>query len=486
MDEFELHAIATKSVKGVFALVSRSFLLQLLGLATSFILTIFLDPASFGIFFVVSSIIVFFNYFQDIGLAASLIQKKEEPTQVELQTVFVMQQVLVLLLVVPALIFTSSIARFYKLNMDGEILLIALLVSFFLTSLRTIPTVLLERKLDYGKLVIPQILENLAYNACLIIFAVMGFKVTSFTIAVLARSIIGLVALYIIQPWPIGIAFDRHSLKRLVSFGIPFQANSILALFKDDFRTIYLGKVLPIAQLGYIGFAEKLAYLPLRLVMDNVIKVTFPSFARLQSDDKALKLAIEKSLFLICFAIFPIAVGIISYSPFLIKFVPKYQKWEPALVSVMFFSLGTVLSSISTPLTNFLNAIGRVKITLYFMIFWTAAIWILTLFLIQVMGYNGVAASSFFVSLTSIGVFIVSKRYVQFSVLKPVYKQFLAAVIMYVFTVLTASFVTSLLFMALFGILSVIVYLGILYVMAKDEVMKTSRFVLGSIRSKSI
>jgi len=88
MDEFELHAIATKSVKGVFALVSRSFLLQLLGVATSFILTLFLDPASFGVFFVVSSIIVFFNYFQDIGLAASLIQKKEDPSIAELRTVF--------------------------------------------------------------------------------------------------------------------------------------------------------------------------------------------------------------------------------------------------------------------------------------------------------------------------------------------------------------------------------------------------------------
>lgn len=485
MDEFELHAIATKSVKGVFALVSRSFLLQLLGLATSFVLTIFLDPASFGIFFVVSSIIVFFNYFQDIGLAASLIQKKEEPTKIELQTVFVMQQILVLLLVVPALIFSSAISHFYKLNWDGEILLIALLVSFVLTSLRTIPTVLLERKLDYGKLVIPQILENLAYNVCLIVFAVMGFKVTSFTIAVLARSIIGLVALYIIQPWPIGIAFDRHSLKRLISFGIPFQANSILALFKDDFRTIYLGKVLPIAQLGYIGFAEKLAYLPLRLVMDNVIKVTFPSFARLQDDKDALKLAIEKSLFLICFAIFPIAVGIISYSPFLIQFIPRYQKWEPALVSVVFFSLGTVLSSISTPLTNFLNAIGRVKITLYFMIFWTAAIWFLTLFLIQVMGYNGVSAASFFVSLTSIGVFIVSKRYVQFSVIKPVYKQFIAAAIMYLFTAMTASFVSSLVVMILFGVISMAVYLTVLFLIAKNEVLKTTKFIMTSVRSKS-
>lgn len=484
MDEFELHAIATKSVKGVFALVSRSFVLQLLGIATSFILTLFLDPASFGVFFVVSSIIVFFNYFQDIGLAASLIQKKEEPTVRELRTVFFVQEVLVLTLIIPAVIFSSTISHFYKLNSDGYVLYISLLISFFLSSLRTIPTVIMERKLDYTKLVAPQILENLAYNVCLIVFAVAGFKVQSFTIAILARSVIGLIATYYVQPWSVGVAFDRHSLKKLISFGIPFQTNSVLALFKDDFRTIYLGKVLPIAQLGYIGFAEKMANLPLRLVMDNVIKVTFPSFSRLQEDNKALKLAIEKSLFLISLAIFPIAVGIICYSPFLMKFIPKYQKWEPAVLSIMFFSLGTVLSSISTPLTNFLNAIGKVKVTLYFMVFWTVAIWFLTIPLIHIYGYNGVAIASFLVSLTSIAVFFVSKKYVQFRVFGSIYKQFIAALTMYLFAILTQHFISSLLMMITFGFLSLAVYSAVIFSIARTELLKTTRFVISSVRAR--
>lgn len=484
MDDFEFHAIATKSVKGAFALVSRSFILQVIGLVTSFVLTVFLDPESFGIFFIVSSIIVFFNYFQDIGLAASLIQSKEEPNKIQLRTVFVTQQIIVLALIIPAIIFSQSIAGFYNLDEQGHILLLALLVSFLLTSLRTIPTVLLERKLEYGKLVIPQILENLVYNGALIICAVMDMKVTSFTIAILLRSIVGLIALYVIQPWPIGIAFDRKSLKKLMSFGIPFQANSIMALFKDDFRTIYLGKVLPIAQLGYIGFAEKVAYLPLRLVMDNVIKVTFPSFSRLQDDKLALKKAIEKSLFIICAAIFPVAVAIISYSPYLIEHFPRYQKWEPAVLSITFFSLGTVLSSISTPLTNFLNAIGKVKITFYFMIFWTAAIWISTLYLVSVMGYNGVAASTFLVSLSSFGVFIVAKRYVDFSVFQPIYKQFIAAIVMYAFAYITAPYVTSLVHMVIFTIISTAVYASLLFLIARKECVSIARFVFHSVRTK--
>jgi len=226
-----------------------------------------------------------------------------------------------------------------------------------------------------------------------------------------------------------------------------------------------------------------MANLPLRLVMDNVIKVTFPSFSRLQDDRNALKLAIEKSLFLISLTIFPIAIGIICYSPFLMKFIPKYQKWEPAVISIMFFSLGTVLSSISTPLTNFLNAIGKVKVTLYFMIFWTIAIWVLTIPLITMYGYNGVAIASFLVSLTSIGVFYVSKKYVKFRVFGSIYKQFIAAAVMYVFAVITKSYVSSFTLMFIFAISSLTVYFLTILLIARKELFKTAKFVINSVRS---
>jgi len=229
MEDFDLDVVARKSVRGIFALVSRTFFIQVLSIAASFILTIFLDPGSYGVFFVVSSLVVFLTYFQDIGLAAALIQKKEEVTKEELRSTFTLQQILVLLIVIPVLIFSKDIAVFYKLNASGYVLLISLTISFFLSSLRTIPTVILERKLDFKKLVIPQIAENLVYNLSLIYFSISGFGLTTFTIAVLARSVVGLVITYFIQPWPIGL------LKILFHLGFLFrQIQSWLLL-----RTIF-------------------------------------------------------------------------------------------------------------------------------------------------------------------------------------------------------------------------------------------------------
>lgn len=485
MQDFSFDVVARKSVRGIFALISRTFLIQVLSVITSFILTVFLDPSSFGVFFVVSSIVVFLNYFQDIGLAASLIQKKEEPTKNELQTTFTIQMILVSMVIIPSLVFSGGIASFYKLNQDGYYLLIALLISFFLSSLRTIPTVLLERNLLFHKLVIPQIVENFIYNITLIVLVLSGFGITTFTIAVLLRSIFGLFTTYLIQSWEIGFSFHRDSFRKLIHFGLPFQLNSILALIKDDLLTLYLGRVLPYAQVGFIGFSQKWAFMPLRLIMDNVIKITFPTFSRLQHDRESLKVAIEKSLFLISLFIFPIATIMILLSSYFVSFFPRYQKWEPAIVSLVFFCLNSVFSSISTPLTNFLNSIGKVKTTLSFMLFWTVATWILTPLFITLYGYNGVAFASFIISISSIAVLFVVRSHVKFSIVHPILTQLIASIGMAGFIILTKNMVETLPLLFLEVFFSGCVYMILIYLLERNNLVKTFKFVFQAIKSSS-
>lgn len=482
MEDFDLNLVAKKSVKSVFALVSRTFFVQLLGIIASLVLTIFLSPQNFGVFFIVSSVVVFLNYFSDIGLAASLIQKKEEPTVQELRTTFTIQQVLVLLIIVPSFLLSGKITGFFNLDNSGYFLFIAFLVSFLLSSLKTIPTILLERRLDFHRLVLPQIAENLVYNVAIIVLAIQGFGVTAFTIAVLLRGIVGLILMYYVQSWAIGLSFDKNIAKKLLSFGVPFQLNSLLALLKDDFINIYIGKILPLAQVGYVGFAQKWAFLPLRLILDNIIKIIFPSFSRLQHDKDSLKVVMEKSLFMISFFIFPFSVGFIMFSPYFIEYIPRYSKWEPAILSLMFFSLNTVFGSLTTPITNFLNAIGKVRITLYLMFFWTALTWILTPIAIYLFGFNGVAIASFLVSISTLISIIVVRKYIEFSFINPISKQFVAAMLMIFFIYVTRSIIISLPLLILDALLSGLFYLILLGFLARGELRSSLNFIRSNIR----
>jgi len=101
------------------ALTSRTFLLQLIAFGATFLLTIYLTPAVFGIFFVVSAVISFLSYFSDIGLAAALIQKKEEITDDDLTTTFTIQQLLVFPIALISYLLSSKVAAFYGLDREG-------------------------------------------------------------------------------------------------------------------------------------------------------------------------------------------------------------------------------------------------------------------------------------------------------------------------------------------------------------------------------
>lgn len=482
MEEIEIENVAKRSIRGVVALVYRTFTIQIIGLIANFLLTVFLSPSIFGIFFIVSAVIAFLSYFSDVGLAAALIQKKAI-TDEELRTTFTIQQILVVSVVLLALFLSGFVKSFYRLDDQGILLFQALVVSFFLSSLKTIPSIILERNLRFEKLVIPQIVENLFFYVIAVVLAAKGFGVASFTFAVLARGITGVIAIYIISPWRIGFGFQKAAAKKLLSFGLPFQTNSILALIKDDLLIVYLGRVLPLAQIGYIGFAQKWAFVPLRLIMDNVIRITFPSFARLQNDKDVLRKAIEKSIFAACFLIFPALMGLVVLAPYFIYLIPKYVKWEPAILSLSFFAINAGLSSISTPLTNALNAIGKIKITLYLMVFWTVSTWVITPLAIMMFGFNGVSFASAFIALSVVLVIFISKRYIQFNVIKMLINPFLAAIFMggviYFLSPLVVKNIVMLIFMIIFG---AVLYFSTMFALAKNQILSDIKFIRENLR----
>ncbi len=476
MEEIDIALIKKRSLKGVLALTSQTFFLQVIAFAATFLLTIFLSPQIFGVFYVVSAIINFLGYFSDVGLAAALIQKKEELTHDDLSTTFTIQQILVGTVVLLGLGFSQQISNFYHLDIAGLWLLRALILSLFLSSLATIPSILMERRLEFNKLVIPQILQTLGFYIVAVILAWRGFGIVSFTWAVVVRAVIGLVVTYIICPWKISLHFSKDIAKRLMRFGVPFQLNSFIALLKDDLLTVFLGKVLPFADIGYIGWAKKWAEVPLRLIMDSVIQVTFPAFSRLQETKQHLAAAIEKTLFGLSLTMFPIYVGLLFFVQPLMVIIPKYAKWEPAILAFYLFTFSSIFAGLSTPLTNALNAIGKIKITLILMIVWTVLTWILVLTFIHFFGFNGVPIALLSVSATIVVVVMLVKHQVQFSFFPSIIVPLAAAVIQGGWYAGLLHFTPEKLpWLVLVAGSGVILYAGIVWAWEKQRIMDTIR-----------
>jgi len=483
--QIDIELIKKRAITGVVTFTLRTFFIQAYTFFATFILTILIAPEIFGIYFVVTAIINLFIYFSDVGLAAALIQKKDEPTRQDLVTTFTIQQLIVIVLVLLGLMFSRFIAEFYNLDENGLILLRVLIFSLFLSSLKTIPSVILERNLSFTRFVIPQIAENFVFYTLTIILAFLNFGLASFTWAVLARGLVGLILIYVLSPWKPSLGFELKSAKRLVSFGIPFQLNSIIALVKDDLLVVFIGKILPFAQVGYIGWAQRFAFLPLRFIMDNVIKVTFPAYSRLQHDVRYLSTAIEKSIFFVTFAVFPIVTGMIAVAPKVISNIPNYGKWEPAIPLLYFFGINAMFAAINTTLTNTFFAIGKPNIILKLMVFWTTLTWVMTLVFVKYFGFIGVAVASAIVAAsTSIIIYFVKKEF-ELSIIKNIYAPLIASLIMFVII----RYIGNILPLGYLGLTTQIVlgftiYFGIIFVLIRNKLFESLRVVLSSIGVK--
>lgn len=483
--EIELGVVKKRAVKGVAVLTGRTLILNFISFISQGLLWAFLNPSQFGVFLVVSATVNFLSYFADIGLGAALIQKKEKPEEQDYRTVFTVQEILVSTIFVIILFLGPALSKTHSLNHEGLMLLYALGGSFFLASLKNIPSIQLERKLEFGKFIIPQVLENVVYSVAVVFFAWKGFGITSFTYSVLIRGVVGLIAIYILNPWKPGIGFNLKSFKNLIKFGIPYQLNNFLATLKDDGMTIVLGGTLGAAGVGILGTAQKLAQYPLRFFMDNVTKVTFPAFSRMQDDKRELEKSLTRSIFFICALVFPSLVGLAILFPVLIAVIPKYAKWAPAYIPLIFLSVNSLWAAGSTQLTNFLTSVGKIKTVFKLMIMWTILTWALVPILSIKFGVNGAAFSYLLIGSSSAVVFYIVKKHlnwsIYYSVIVPLLSSLVMGALLFIVRGILPINIKTLVIMILLGGLT---YLGSLYLVLGKSLIEDVKKIYLSILTR--
>lgn len=466
----ELQEINKKIKRGILTLTFRRLVIYAIRfVAINLVLARFLDPSIIGIFNIANSILAFFGFFSDIGLAAAIIQKKDLAKE-DLKTTFTIQILLALIVATTIWFLAPFLANLNHLDLSGMWLIRVLGVGFLLTNLKVLPSVLLERELRFEPLVMVEVLETIVFTSILIFLSFQGWGVNGFSVASLSQSIIGAIAIYLISPWKVTIGINWTSLKSLFKFGIPFQANSLIALLKDRLVPLIIFPIIGSTGVGYVSWAQGFAFMPLE-VMNIMIRVTFPAFARIQNDKEAIKSILEKSIFLTTLFLFPMLFGLLFLAPFLIEYGVS-NKWRPALPLIYLFSFSTFWAAFSTTFTNVFNAVGKIGITLKLMVMWTILTWILSPLLSFRYGYIGVGIASAIISFTSIIPVLIIKKQFNIEILKSVKEPFVASVLMGLLIYYLADlFVKDLFTLLLVVLLGGIIYGGLIGVLMKEKVI---------------
>ena len=270
---------------------------------------------------------------------------------------------------------------------------------------------MLERRLRFELLIIPEIIETVAYNAIAVYMAMHGYGVWSLVIAVISRTILGAIALNVIAPWSIGWKLDRKSAKELLHFGVPFQLNSVLALIKDNITPTIIAVWYGPAAVGFVNVAQNISSRPME-ISTIVSRITFPTYSRIQGDKERLKRWIEKSIHLMSVVYFPAIIGlIVTASPILqFLYADKSDKWLPALPTLLWFLVAAVPVVITTTYTNAIYATGHPKIVLALMVLYTTMTWGIGLPMIHYLGFVGIAITVAIITYTTFPLVLMALR----------------------------------------------------------------------------
>ena len=362
----DLTEIKNRSVKGFGALLRRQVVIKILNVISGIILARLLAPEIFGIYAIVLFVVQFFSVFGDVGLGAALIQKKGELDKAELSSTFWLQQVLVWVVVLIVIITAPLAMKVYpSLHYEGVWLIRIMAFSFTISSLKTIPAILMERKLDFNRIAWVDIAENVVFQIAAISFALAGFRVWAFILAAVIRSVVGIVVMYSLSTWRPSLHFELASVKELVRFGLPYQGNSILGFIKDAVTPLFVGAYAGTAAVGYVNWARNFAFAPLML-SESFARVAFPAFSKIQQNKELLGRAVERSMRMITQVMFPITAMMIALGPDITRVVFT-DKWMPGIWAFYLYCTSPIIIGVMLPMYSAILALGRSNILLKMM-----------------------------------------------------------------------------------------------------------------------
>ncbi|MDQ3034542.1 MAG: oligosaccharide flippase family protein [Myxococcota bacterium] len=364
-----------RAVRGGLALTIRTGVAQVIVLGGTVVLARHLRPAEFGAFAMVQFALTALTIFGDAGLGGALIQKKKQPTQRELSSVFFVQVALGAVVLLAAGGVGQLLPIVWPDLPEGTPwIMSALALSFVFTSLRVVPMLLMERELLFVRVAILDTVNSVTFYLVAGVLAVRGAGIWALVIGVLAQGTTGLVGALLLRPWRPSSVFDREAVRALLGFGVPFQTRTALGLVIASVIPVVGGTLLGAEAVGYINWSHQTAFFALTFV-DIIARVSFPLYSRLHAQGDGLPPALERSL-RVCVALTLFFSGMFLGIGEPLTRIIYSESWVPAVPLLHLYAATITVGMLVNVLAPAFDALGRPRIVLAQMIVVTIGTWI--------------------------------------------------------------------------------------------------------------
>ena len=488
--------LTRRGKRGEIFLLIRTVLTQLTVLVGTIFLARQLEPANFGVYAFVLLVLGLFSLIGDAGLGAALIQRESTPDQRTISSIFWVQFFLAIAVAIVMNVVANEIQPIWEqlrswwavthqlesLPADTDWLIRALSLALIFSTVRAVPSILMERELEFGRLASLDVVSTISFYAVAVALAAAGYGVWALVLGILFRAVVTSVLAFVLRPFKPSLVFEAALVKPILRFGIIFQAKNLVGFTNGAVVPLYAGAALGTRDLGYIEWAQSTGYFPLRLV-EVMQRVTFPLLSRFQGDRERFAASLERSVRIsglgtLFFVGLVLGIGVPLVS------IIYTEKWLPAIPLLYVYACVLSIGFISPLASSAIDAMGRPGIMLKLSIGWTIVSWVGVLYATPRWGMLGFALGySVHVVVGNLAILWVLKLFVpEAKLLRRLWAPAIgAAVIAVLSRHFLAPLITNVGGVVLAVLASLIVYVGT--VLALDRTML--RALVSVIRSRA-
>jgi O-antigen/teichoic acid export membrane protein len=323
-------------------LAIRSVILRGLTFVGTITLARLLAPADFGVYGIVAFVVAVWTSLGDFGLGAALVQQAEKPSPAQLRTAWTVQQLIALSAVVMIWLAAPALTGLVSgLPSDTPWMLRVLALGLLMSSLRTLPAVMMERDLRFGPLAAAEVVQQITFYSVAVALAVAHAGAWAFVLAGIAQLAMGALVVNLAWRHRPGIGIDRACLKSMFGFGFAYQSSIIVLTLRDAPLPALVGLVSGTVAAGLIQFAFRLA-LTIATIDELVARIAFPAFSRLQGHPQQQARALDVAVLMTGLVLVPAQCWIAALAPVLVPIVFGSQ-WTEAILPLQLMCLATLL-----------------------------------------------------------------------------------------------------------------------------------------------
>jgi teichuronic acid exporter len=346
----------SKVHSGLFWAATNNTLVNVLAFGAFVVLGRMLSPADFGIVGMAAAATALAAIFVPLGMAESLIQRKEVQSE-HFDTVFWLLVGSAVLLYGICVLFADLAASYYGVAAVAQVMPV-LALRLPAEAINAVPRAIIARHLDFHLLALRSAAAAVVTAVAGVTLALVGAGLWALVVSQVLGVAVGAFTCMLVVKWTPRLRFSVGHLKQILSYGIPSSGGTLVVFLNQQLDQMLIGLSFGEFTMGIYNLSRRIQTFLVSMLGLVASSVAHPAFSQIQNERAEVREKFIVSASNVCIVILPIFLGIIGIADSALVLIFG-EKWSPATPVVIVFCIWGPIQCIGLLQGSLISALGR-------------------------------------------------------------------------------------------------------------------------------